>query len=116
MMSKNKAYRYIKLLFSAVLTSWAMLSCTKQKKEITKKPNIVLIVADDLGFGDIGCYGGDIQTPNIDELSHKGIKFSSFHTAPMCAPTRAMLLSGNDNHIAGMGSQGNVTEVFGGAR
>jgi arylsulfatase A-like enzyme len=113
MMSKNKAYRYIKLLFSAVLTSWAMLSCTKQKKEITKKPNIVLIVADDLGFGDIGCYGGDIQTPNIDELSHKGIKFSSFHTAPMCAPTRAMLLSGNDNHISGMGSQGNVTEVFG---
>jgi arylsulfatase A-like enzyme len=113
MMSKNKAYRYIKLLFSVVLISKIMLSCTKQEKEITKKTNIVLIVADDLGFGDIGCYGGDIQTPNIDELSHKGIKFSSFHTAPMCAPTRAMLLSGNDNHIAGMGSQGNVTEVFG---
>ena len=113
MMNKKKTYRYIKLFFSVLLASTIMLSCTKQEKEITKKPNIVLIVADDLGFGDIGCYGGDIKTPNIDKLSHRGIKFSSFHTAPMCAPTRAMLLSGNDNHIAGMGSQGNVTKVFG---
>lgn len=113
MMNKKKTYRYIKLFFSVLLASTIMLSCTKQEKEITKKPNIVLIVADDLGFGDIGCYGGDIKTPNIDKLSHRGIKFSSFHTAPMCAPTRAMLLSGNDNHIAGMGSQGNVTDVFG---
>ena len=112
-MNKKKTYRYIKLFFSVLLASTIMLSCTKQEKEITKKPNIVLIVADDLGFGDIGCYGGDIKTPNIDKLSHRGIKFSSFHTAPMCAPTRAMLLSGNDNHIAGVGSQGNVTDVFG---
>jgi arylsulfatase len=72
-----------------------------------------LIVADDLGFGDIGCYGGEIETSNIDALASNGIRFSSFHTAPMCAPTRAMLLSGNDNHIAGMGGQGRVTEVFG---
>lgn len=111
----NKTHRCIKLLFSVLLASTIVLSCTEQKskKEISKKPNIVLIVADDLGFGDIGCYGGDIQTPNIDELSRRGIKFSSFHTAPMCAPTRAMLLSGNDNHIAGMGGQDNVTETFG---
>jgi len=92
-----------------------MLSCSEKgnKKEISKRPNIVLIVADDLGFGDIGCYGGDIETPNIDDLAFNGIKFSSFHTAPMCAPTRAMLLSGNDNHIAGMGGQGRVTTEFG---
>lgn len=111
----DKTYGCIKLLFPVLITFTIVLSCTEQKgkKEIIKKPNIVLIVADDLGFGDIGCYGGDIETPNIDELSRRGIKFSSFHTAPMCAPTRAMLLSGNDNHIAGMGGQGNVTEVFG---
>ena len=111
----HKTYRCIKILFSVLLASKVLLSCTEQrsKKAITKKPNIVLIVADDLGFGDIGCYGGDIQTPNIDELSQRGIKFSRFHTAPMCAPTRAMLLSGNDNHIAGMGGQDNVTETFG---
>lgn len=86
---------------------------TESKNDVDRRPNIVLIVADDLGFGDIGCYGGDIETPNIDALASNGIRFSSFHTAPMCAPTRAMLLSGNDNHIAGMGGQGRVTEEFG---
>ena len=85
-----------------------------EKKESTKqKPNIILIVADDLAYADIGCFGGDIETPNIDALASSGIRFSSFHTAPMCAPTRAMLLSGNDNHIAGMGGQGRVTNEFG---
>lgn len=115
MMNMYKTYQCITHFFSILLVSTIVLSCTERrsKKEITKKPNIVLIVADDLGFGDIGCYGGDIETPNIDNLALSGIRFSSFHTAPMCAPTRAMLLSGNDNHIAGMGGQGNVTEAFG---
>jgi len=91
------------------------VSCSEKvdKKEDSERPNIILLVADDLGYGDIGCYGGDIATPNIDALASKGIRFSSFHTAPMCAPTRAMLLTGNDNHIAGMGAQGAVTEEFG---
>ncbi|HKK77607.1 MAG TPA: arylsulfatase, partial [Saprospiraceae bacterium] len=78
-----------------------------------ERPNILLIVADDLGYGDIGCFGGDIETPNIDALAARGIRFSRFHTAPMCAPTRAMLLSGNDNHIAGIGRQARVSEDFG---
>lgn len=68
------------------------------------KPNILLIVADDLGYTDLGCYGGDIKTPNIDALARQGIRFTNFHTSPLCAPTRAMLLSGNDNHVAGVGS------------
>jgi len=100
-------------LCSVLLFIATLFSCTQSKTEIDNRPNIVLIVADDLGFGDIGCYGGEIETPNIDALSANGIRFSSFHTAPMCAPTRAMLLSGNDNHIAGMGAQGRVTETFG---
>ena len=105
----------IKHFILYVLLVAFLISCAgkEKKKEINKRPNIVLIVADDLGFGDIGCYGGDIETPNIDNLATKGIKFSSFHTAPMCAPTRAMLLSGTDNHIAGMGGQGLVTTEFG---
>lgn len=70
------------------------------------RPNILLIVADDLAYADLGSYGGDVSTPNIDGLAERGIRFSQFHTAPMCAPTRAMLLSGNDNHVAGMGWQG----------
>ncbi len=79
----------------------------------SKQPNILLLVADDLGYADLGCYGGDIETPNIDNLAKNGIRFSRFHTSPLCAPTRAMLLSGNDNHIAGMGRQGLVTTEFG---
>lgn len=69
-----------------------------------QRPNILLIVADDLGYTDLGCYGGDIKTPNIDLLARQGVQFINFHTAPLCAPTRAMLLSGNDNHTAGIGS------------
>ncbi len=69
------------------------------------RPNILLIVADDLGYADLGAYGSDIRTPNIDALAAEGMLFTQFHTAPMCAPTRAMLLSGNNNHIAGMAGQ-----------
>jgi arylsulfatase A-like enzyme len=70
------------------------------------RPNILLIVADDLGYADLGVFGSDIRTPNIDELAQQGVIFSQFHTAPMCAPTRSMLLSGNNNHVAGMADQG----------
>jgi len=69
------------------------------------RPNILLIVADDLGYADLGVYGSQIQTPNIDNLAAQGMLFTQFHTAPMCAPTRAMLLSGNNNHVAGMARQ-----------
>ncbi|MEE4162259.1 MAG: arylsulfatase [Woeseiaceae bacterium] len=69
------------------------------------RPNILLIVADDLGYADLGVYGSDIDTPNIDALAARGMLFTQFHTAPMCAPTRAMLLSGNNNHVAGMAGQ-----------
>jgi arylsulfatase len=70
------------------------------------RPNILLIVADDLGYADLGSFGSNIQTPNIDLLAAEGIRFTQFHTAPYCAPTRAMLLSGNNNHVAGMARQG----------
>jgi arylsulfatase A-like enzyme len=72
------------------------------------RPNILLIVADDLGYADLGCYGGEIKTPNIDQLAKQGIQFTHFYTAPLCAPTRSMILSGNDNHVAGMGSMFSV--------
>ena len=72
------------------------------------RPNILLIVADDLGYADLGIYGSDIQTPNIDALAAQGMLFTQFHTAPLCSPTRAMLLSGNNNHVAGMARQGRI--------
>ncbi len=76
----------------------------KQNTSISKTPNIVLIVADDLGFSDLGCFGSEIKTPNIDSLAGHGQIFTSFYTAATCSPTRAMLLTGTDNHIAGLGN------------
>lgn len=66
-----------------------------------RRPNFLLIVADDLGWSDVGAFGGEINTPNIDNLAERGIRMTDFHTASMCSPTRSMLLSGTDNHIAG---------------
>lgn len=68
------------------------------------RPNFLVLVADDLGYTDIGSYGGEIRTPNLDELAKNSVRFTNFHVLPMCAPTRAVLLSGVDNHIAGLGS------------
>ena len=92
-----------------------IFACKEKTPENNKdqRPNILLLVADDLGYADLGCYGGDIETPNIDALASSGIRFSRFHASPLCATTRAMLLSGNDNHIAGMGRQSRRTKEFG---
>jgi arylsulfatase len=67
------------------------------------RPNILLIVADDLGYSDIAPFGSEIQTPVLSKLADEGIKFSNFHVLPTCSPTRSALLSGNDNHVAGLG-------------
>jgi arylsulfatase A-like enzyme len=79
-------------------------ACSPQPQH-DHRPNILLIVADDLGYADLGVFGSDIRTPNIDRLGREGVIFTQFHTSPICAPTRAMLLTGNNNHVAGMGSQ-----------
>jgi arylsulfatase len=100
-------------LFLVIAGSFYSCSNPSQESKEDQRPNILLIVADDLGYADLGCYGGDIETPNIDQLAATGMRFSRFHTSPFCAPTRAMLLSGNDNHIAGMGVQSLVTNEFG---
>ena len=72
--------------------------------EATSQPNILLVVVDDMGYSDIAPFGGEINTPNIDALAKKGVKFTNFYTGPSCSATRSMLLSGNDNHIAGRGN------------
>ena len=68
-----------------------------------KKPNIILIMADDMGFSDLGCYGGEIRTPNLDQLAKEGIRYRQFYNAARCCPTRASLLTGLYPHQAGMG-------------
>ncbi|MDF2187990.1 arylsulfatase [Paraflavitalea sp. CAU 1676] len=68
-----------------------------------QKPNIVLIMTDDMGFSDIGCYGSEIPTPNIDQLASKGIRFSQFYNTAKCCPTRASLMTGLFPHQTGVG-------------
>jgi arylsulfatase len=66
-------------------------------------PNIIVMLADDLGFADLGCYGSEIDTPALDQLASDGVRYSNFHVNPMCSPTRASLLTGLNHHMAGMG-------------
>ena len=68
----------------------------------SNKPNIVLILIDDLGLTDLQAFGGEINTPNMDALAAEGMIFSNYHTTPECAPSRAMLLTGMDNHNTGI--------------
>lgn len=67
------------------------------------RPNVLLIVADDLGYSDIGAFGGEIETPNLDALAMSGVRMTSFYAMPNCSPTRSMLLTGKDNHTVGLG-------------
>jgi len=88
------------------LSFWiAIMICLfgcKSPEEI--RPNILLIVADDLAFTDLGAFGGEIRTPNLDALAASGVKLTQFYVAPTCSPTRSMLLSGTDSHLAGLGN------------
>src|SRR5438128_4473287 len=68
-----------------------------------KRPNIVVILCDDMGFSDLGCYGGEIATPNLDKLAAGGVRFTQFYNTARCCPTRASLLTGLYPHQAGVG-------------
>jgi arylsulfatase len=76
------------------------------------QPNILLIVADDLGYSDLGSYGGEIHTPRLDELAQQGVQFTSMYAAPTCSITRSMLLSGTDNHLVGLGTMAEALQPF----
>src|SRR5690606_31201226 len=67
------------------------------------RPNIILIMGDDMGYSDIGCYGGEINTPSLDRLAARGVRFTQFYNTARCCPTRACLLTGLYPHQAGIG-------------
>ncbi|MFY2824554.1 arylsulfatase [Ruegeria sp. MALMAid1280] len=68
------------------------------------RPNFLILIADDMGFSDVGAFGSEIETPNIDQLAAQGMLFTNFHVGASCSPTRTMLISGVDNHLAGLGN------------
>ncbi len=73
------------------------------------RPNIVIILADDMGFSDMGSFGGEINTPHMDALAQDGVRFTQFYTHASCSPTRSMLLSGTDTHVNGLGNMSEWT-------
>jgi hypothetical protein len=74
-----------------------------------KRPNVVVILGDDLGFADLGSFGSEIKTPNLDALAREGVRFANFYTHASCSPTRSMLLSGVDTHLNGLGNMSEWT-------
>lgn len=101
---------------SVILSALLLYACSDPEKpaettikEVDERPNIIVLLVDDMGFADLGCYGSEVSTPHIDRLSENGIKFSNYHTAATCSPTRSMLLTGVDNHLTGMG---NMVEIM----
>ncbi len=103
MLSFIKKNNFIFLIF--------LISCSDFKRVYTK--NVLIILADDLGYSDISFFGSEINTPNIDYIAENGNVFTNYYSSPLCAPSRAMLLSGNDNHIAGIGIQAYNSDFFG---
>jgi len=105
---KNNVLILLVLIMVSACTSRGPKQETKSG-ETQSKPNIILIVADDLGYSDIGPFGGDIQTPVLSKLATESMLFSNFHVLPTCSPTRSVLLTGSDNHIAGLGVMGEAS-------
>lgn len=95
------------IVLTLLLSTWSFSAVdgnAQPDEQEASRPNILLIVADDLGYTDLGVYGSEIETPNLDELARGGQMFTQFYSSSMCSPTRAMLLSGMDNHRAGVGN------------
>src|SRR5580765_3200819 len=86
-----------------VFASALVMPALANGQEKKAKPNIVVILADDLGYSDIGCYGGEIKTPNLDKLAKNGLRFTNFFNTARCCPSRATLMSGLYSHQAGVG-------------
>ncbi|MDP7281988.1 MAG: sulfatase-like hydrolase/transferase, partial [Candidatus Poribacteria bacterium] len=71
-----------------------MAEVNQRAGESLNRPNIIVVMADDMGFSDLGCYGGEIRTPTIDQLAKEGLRFSQFYNCAICGPSRASLMTG----------------------
>ena len=103
--------RHLKLILFAMF-GLAASGCSAPEEPSTvsdRAPNIIIVLLDDAGFADLGAYGSEVSTPNIDQLAANGVRFTNFHAAAACSPSRGMLLTGVDNHLVGMG---NMIEIM----
>ncbi|MBN8824899.1 MULTISPECIES: arylsulfatase [unclassified Spirosoma] len=95
------------IILAAIISGCVLLGAIPSKQSsipsVAPKPNIVLIMADDMGYSDLGCYGSEIPTPNLDKLAREGVRFTQFYNTARCCPTRAALMTGLFQHQAGIG-------------
>ena len=101
MPSPNQNKASLLWVFLLITPSLALVGCNRQGPD---PPNVVIILADDLGYSDIGAYGGEISTPNLDRMAAEGLRFRQFYNAGRCCPTRASLLTGQYSHAVGVGA------------
>ena len=95
----------ISLIFGSAMRSWTPLhSNVYAQSPTSERPNILVIMGDDIGFSDIGSFGSEISTPNLDQLANEGKILTNYHTNPVCSPARVSFLTGVDNHIGGIGT------------
>ncbi|TWT85005.1 Arylsulfatase [Planctomycetes bacterium CA13] len=90
-------------ILTAVLAAMALVMFVNRPTSAEDRPNIVLIMVDDMGWSNIGCYGGNVETPNLDELAANGVRFNQFYNGARCCPTRATLMTGLHPHQVGVG-------------
>ncbi len=90
-----------RFIYGALILAFAALAATLSADD---RPNIVIVLADDMGYSDLGSFGSEIQTPNLDALAQQGVRFTQFYTHASCSPTRSMLLSGTATHLNGLGN------------
>src|SRR5579862_7114637 len=95
--------RFLLALLPALLAAPSLLAAPE-------RPNIIVILADDMGFSDIGCFGSEIPTPRLDSLAANGLRFTQFYNSPRCSPTRAALLTGLYSQQAGLGWLDNMVK------
>src|SRR3954468_15302091 len=88
---------------AALFLTVALLAVPSTRAADALRPNVIIILADDMGFSDLGCYGGEIHTPNLDALAANGLRFTQFYNGARCCPSRASLLTGLYAHQAGIG-------------
>lgn len=108
-MTNTRSYSLLGACALLVTLATACASDDRTLASSDERPNFIVFLMDDTGYGDIGAYGSEVSTPNIDRIAADGVQFTNYHTAATCSPTRSMLLTGVDNHLTGMG---NMIEIM----
>ena len=93
----------MRMVFAAVLLFAALIASAGSAVGAAERPNIIVVLVDDMGFSDIGCYGSEIETPHLDQLASEGLRFTQFYNSGRCCPTRASLMTGLQPHQVGIG-------------